>query len=128
MSQKNLKWTIEMLNGVERETDDWNKFVQWQKQRILERLGRYNDISIVKSQLKETGELTAYQSYKIRVVSNYLRTALNQIESGDYGICLSCRKEIPNQRLLLVPGALNCIKCENIKSKVKENNTDALTM
>ena len=120
MPQEKLQWTIEMLNGVERETDEWKKFVKWQKQRILERLDRYNNITTVKSQLEEKGEPTAYQNYKIGVVSGYLRTALTQIEKGNYGICVSCNNEIAAQRLLLVPGALNCMKCENSKPKNKQ--------
>lgn len=110
---RKLKWTAEMLNGVTRDSDKWSEFVEWQKERIHERLARYNNVDTVKTQLDEKGEPTPYQTYKINVVSKYLFKALKQMETGQYGICLTCGAEIPIQRLLIVPGALNCIACEN---------------
>lgn len=108
-----MKWTAEILNGVARDSEKWFEFVEWQKGRIHERLARYNNIDTIKTQLDEKGEPTAYQTYKINVVSNFLLKALKQMETGQYGICLTCGAEIPVQRLLIVPGALNCMKCEN---------------
>lgn len=114
-----MEWTIEELEKISYGSNEWEKFVEWQKSRILERLGRYNNIETVKTQLEERGDLTAYQHYKINVVSNFLLRALNNIETGKYGFCESCKKEISPQRLLLVPGALNCMECENKKPKRK---------
>jgi RNA polymerase-binding transcription factor DksA len=116
MHENELKWTPEMLEDVTRDSEKWNQFVDWQKQRILERLSRYNNVNTVKTQLSEQGEPTPYQNYKISVVSNFLQKALKLIENGSYGVCINCNKEIPVQRLLLVPGALSCMECENKKS------------
>jgi DnaK suppressor protein len=38
--------------------------------------------------------------------------ALDRIQSGDYGICLSCEEEIPNKRLLALPWAKYCVPCQ----------------
>ena len=45
----------------------------------------------------------------------YLDDALNRIEDGTYGICKSCGKDIPKERLEAVPHTQLCVPC-----KVKE--------
>ncbi|HJT88062.1 MAG TPA: TraR/DksA C4-type zinc finger protein [Bryobacteraceae bacterium] len=37
--------------------------------------------------------------------------ALDRLESGDYGLCLSCEEPIPAKRLKAVPWARHCIRC-----------------
>jgi RNA polymerase-binding transcription factor DksA len=105
-------WTAEHLKGVKRGTLEWHSFVDWQKERILERLQRYNNVQSVKAQLQGTGNLSTYQNYKITVVSSFLLQALEHMKNGNYGICTCCQSEIPVGRLLLVPGALRCMVCE----------------
>jgi DnaK suppressor protein len=38
--------------------------------------------------------------------------ALDRIESGDYGICLSCDRPIPGKRLRALPWARFCVACQ----------------
>jgi DnaK suppressor protein len=38
--------------------------------------------------------------------------ALGRLESGGYGICVSCGKEIPEARLLATPTVQTCIECQ----------------
>ena len=38
--------------------------------------------------------------------------ALDRIESGDYGICLSCEEGIPDKRLTALPWARYCVPCQ----------------
>lgn len=38
--------------------------------------------------------------------------ALNRISAGDYGECMECGEEIPEQRLELLPFAQFCVKCK----------------
>jgi len=40
-----------------------------------------------------------------------LENALNRIENGSYGICIKCKKAIPEGRLEAVPEALICVSC-----------------
>ncbi len=49
-----------------------------------------------------------------------LKYALEKIEHGTYGICESCGKPIPKGRLKIMPYAVLCVKCEEMKQK--ENN------
>jgi len=109
------KYTIDSLENISRHSPEWKEFVQWQHERIMERLERYNRVSTAKEQLEETGDLTPYQLYKTSTVSPFLIEALERIKNGKYGICKYCGKEIPVGRLLLVAPALQCMECKNIK-------------
>lgn len=40
-----------------------------------------------------------------------IESALNRIEDGTYGECVTCGAEIPAPRLEAVPHAAQCIKC-----------------
>jgi RNA polymerase-binding protein DksA len=43
----------------------------------------------------------------------HLDHALTRIEKGDYGICVICHKEIPRERLEVVPHTQYCTQCKN---------------
>lgn len=40
--------------------------------------------------------------------------ALDRIQSGDYGVCLSCEKPIPAKRLQALPWAKYCVNCQEL--------------
>lgn len=39
--------------------------------------------------------------------------ALKKIESGNYGLCELCKREISVQRLKMIPYALYCVECQS---------------
>lgn len=41
-----------------------------------------------------------------------INNALKRIENGTYGKCLKCHKEIPQERLEILPETVFCIKCK----------------
>jgi DnaK suppressor protein len=41
-----------------------------------------------------------------------IEEALDRLDSGDYGICLSCDEPIPPKRLNAVPWARYCVRCQ----------------
>jgi RNA polymerase-binding transcription factor DksA len=43
--------------------------------------------------------------------------ALERLAAGTYGECLSCRGEIPNERLLALPYAEMCVGCQSRSEK-----------
>jgi len=90
---------------------EWQVFLAEQRDRIMERLGRYNNPDTVREQLDERGDLTPYQLYKIGTVSPYLRRALAKMDEGSYGVCDRCNGEIAHERLLLIPAAVQCAAC-----------------
>jgi DnaK suppressor protein len=38
--------------------------------------------------------------------------ALDRLDSGDYGTCLACDEPIAEKRLIALPWARYCVKCE----------------
>jgi DnaK suppressor protein len=49
--------------------------------------------------------------------------ALDRIESGDYGTCLSCDEGIPDKRLTALPWAKYCVPCQeqiNVETLIEE--------
>ncbi len=47
----------------------------------------------------------------------YLDAALARIEDGSYGICISCGKDIPKERLEAVPHTQLCVPCKMKEKK-----------
>ena len=46
-----------------------------------------------------------------------ISTTLQRMESGDYGICISCGLAIGNERLLAHPYAEECIDCARLDDR-----------
>ncbi|MCT4621369.1 MAG: TraR/DksA C4-type zinc finger protein [Marinisporobacter sp.] len=46
--------------------------------------------------------------------------ALQKINEGTYGHCVSCGKEIPEERLEIMPATLKCIECEKDSFEIKD--------
>ena len=40
--------------------------------------------------------------------------ALDRLEAGDYGVCLSCDEPIPEKRLRALPWARYCVTCQEM--------------
>lgn len=47
--------------------------------------------------------------------------ALLRITANKYGKCISCKKEIPQDRLRAIPQALKCIECQENDEKRKKS-------
>ncbi len=52
-----------------------------------------------------------------RMLINKIKSSLEDIETGEYGICADCGEEIPIERLKIRPVAKRCIRC-----KTKQEN------
>ena len=52
-------------------------------------------------------------------ILNMIDVALRKIDEGTYGVCEDCNKEIPQKRLMAVPHAPLCIKCQESQEKEK---------
>ncbi len=50
---------------------------------------------------------------------NMIDVALHKIKEGTYGLCENCNKPIPQKRLLAMPHASLCIKCQELEEKQK---------
>jgi DnaK suppressor protein len=47
--------------------------------------------------------------------------ALDRLNSGDYGICLSCEQPIPEKRLRALPWARFCVACQELATEDRED-------
>ena len=52
--------------------------------------------------------LNGYEYMQLRQIQE----ALDRLQLGDYGICLSCEEAIPPKRLQALPWAKYCVKCQ----------------
>ncbi len=43
-----------------------------------------------------------------------IKTAIQRLETGNYGICTSCGEEIGDQRLAVRPESLECVDCAEL--------------
>ena len=53
---------------------------------------------------------------------NLIDEALLRIKEGTYGFCAECAKPISQKRLLAVPHAPLCIKCQELEEKKKRRS------
>ncbi|ADQ40859.1 transcriptional regulator, TraR/DksA family [Caldicellulosiruptor acetigenus I77R1B] len=53
-----------------------------------------------------------------------IEKALSKIEKGNFGYCISCKKEIPIERLLAIPYTEFCIECQKDMEKQENYLTD----
>jgi len=58
-------------------------------------------------------QLTAGQRDIVRRVDD----ALDRMEAGTYGICVSCEKKVQLDRLDAVPWARHCIECQELQDR-----------
>lgn len=59
----------------------------------------------------ERGELLALVE-QLKLQRQQLVRALGRIETGEYGTCENCGKEIPIERLQALPSASLCVACK----------------
>lgn len=46
-----------------------------------------------------------------------INNALDRIKQNKYGFCLACKKEIPIERLEVLPYAFMCVNCQSINER-----------
>lgn len=50
-----------------------------------------------------------------------IEEALDRIEAGDYGVCLSCEEPIPAKRLQALPWAKYCVTCQQSLANLQDD-------
>ena len=69
-------------------------------------IGRLTRMEAMQSQKMAVGNLTAAKNRLGR-----LKSAIERIDSEEFGICIVCGEEIPFKRVLAVPYAIKCVEC-----------------
>jgi DnaK suppressor protein len=80
------------------------------------------DIWIVASHEQiETVQLAGDREFAVRTLERKSKTltqvgaALQRIDDGEFGICLECEEPISRKRLLAVPWAAYCLRCQELR-------------
>ena len=121
-----------------KEFERFKKILSAIREKIAGDLKHLEGDTLNKSQRDAAGDLSGYsfhmadmatdnfdREFNLSLASNeqqslnLIDAALKKIEEGTYGICESCSKPIPQKRLLAMPHAPNCIKCQEIEEKKK---------
>ncbi|MFH8897820.1 TraR/DksA family transcriptional regulator [Streptomyces coeruleorubidus] len=53
-----------------------------------------------------------------RMVLADVEAALSRMNEGSYGICHLCRRPVARQRLMIVPQARYCARCQQVKEAI----------
>jgi len=81
---------------------------------------RYPDFGTHQSPDESALEVSAYEStlpieYALEIRLRETNKALEKIKNGKYGKCEKCGKPIDEKRLMAMPEAKTCAKCQKIK-------------
>lgn len=102
------------------------------KQTELERVVRNRDAIAIEKSADALDEVQHASERELAIrnldrESNLLRSvrlALRRIEDGSFGTCLHCEEEISPKRIAAVPWAANCIQCQELADRNKEDGNE----
>ena len=102
------------------------------KQAELERVVRNRDAIAIEKSADALDEVQHASERELAIrnldrESNLLRSvrlALRRIEDGSFGTCLHCEEEISPKRIAAVPWAANCIQCQELADRNKEDGNE----
>jgi DnaK suppressor protein len=102
------------------------------KQAELEKIVRNRDAIAIEKSADALDEVQHASERELAIrnldrESNLLRSvrlALRRIDDGSFGTCLHCDEEISPKRIAAVPWAANCIQCQEIADRNKEEGVE----
>ena len=125
---------------TKRELSYFKKLILDKRAKLLNELESLQEMGLNSTLLESTGENSAYSFHMADQGTDamehekaflfasreenflyHLDLALERIEKGDYGICVSCGEPIDRERLKAVPHARLCLAC-----KMKEEHAKTL--
>ncbi|MEJ4088634.1 TraR/DksA family transcriptional regulator [Galbibacter orientalis] len=71
----------------------------------VSRMDAINNKSVMEASLRETEKRIAK-----------LHQLLDRINDTDFGICIRCKKPIPEKRLMIIPETKFCIECSKMET------------
>jgi DnaK suppressor protein len=81
-------------------------------ERLKKDLSRgHSSDSAEQAQERENDEVLTQLSTDVEGELREVNTALDRLQSNQYGVCVSCSAEIPLARLQIKPEAVRCVKC-----------------
>jgi len=106
---------------VQRSENIYRRLLSEKRQRVLSGLGVKFDTLARLGRVAEDDQAQISHDEFISLKMNNLDysqlrmvdEALERLDAGDYGICLACEEAVAPKRLLAVPWARYCIKCQD---------------
>lgn len=121
-----------------KDLERYRKILREIRKKVARDLEHLEDGTLKKSQRDAAGDLSGYALHMADVATdnfdlefnlglatteqqslNLIDAALRRIEEGTYGLCEECAKAIPQKRLLAMPHAQLCLKCQEEEEKHK---------
>ena len=114
------------------ELEQYRKLLEEFRKKIVGDLKHLEKDTLNQSQRDASGDLSGYsfhiadqatdnfdREFNLGLVSteqqllNQIDDAIRRVDEGTYGVCETCEKPISQKRLLAVPYARFCIKCQS---------------
>jgi DnaK suppressor protein len=73
------------------------------------------DSSEQAAQLGNVEVVSALETEAVEELAN-IEAAMQRLEDGSYGTCVTCGEEISEQRLTVLPESLQCVDCAELAS------------
>lgn len=127
-----------MSGPNKKELERFKKILQEVRKKIAGDLQHLEGETLNKTQRDASGDLSGYSFHMADMATdnfdreftlglasneqqslNMIDNALRKIQEGTYGVCEECSKPITQKRLLAMPHARLCIKCQEVEEKKK---------
>jgi len=117
-----------MKKMAKRKVDIYRKRLEAKRDAILDTIERYvhdgreTDQDVPRDPADQASnsfikELLFSQSTNDRFVLKLIDEALERMEEGEFGLCVSCGNPIQEKRLEVVPWARHCIQCQELQER-----------
>lgn len=103
MQKSLLEMKEEIVRSLISESEDFEAMIRDMDPKDLA------DVAADDIDRKTLEALNAQDVKRIRLIDS----ALSRIKNGRYGLCMSCGKKIPRERLEAIPYVLMCIDCKS---------------
>ena len=107
MKQKLLEIKEQILKQLVSESDEFQEIVDDMEPKDLA------DIAADDIDRRILEVLGSQEIKRLQLVDS----ALGRMENGHYGVCMSCGKKIPKERLQAIPYAILCIDCKSSEER-----------
>jgi DnaK suppressor protein len=123
---------------TKKQLEHFKKIIMEKREHLLREMEFLKESGLNSTQKEASGEHSAYSFHMADLGTDtmerekaflfasrggnflyHLEQALERIEKGEYGECVSCGQEIDHERLEAVPHARLCIKCKSKEEKTK---------
>jgi len=107
MKQKLLDLKEQILRQLVSESDEFQEIVDDMEPKDLA------DIAADDIDRRILEVLGSQEIKRLQLIDS----ALGRMENGHYGVCMSCGKTIPKERLKAIPYAILCIDCKSSEER-----------